>query len=571
MRDLVWSYGIFWKGVPTSAIERVEIIRGPGSALFGSDASSGVINVITKTAGKIENNEVGARVGSFDTKTAWAQYGGNWNGFDIGFTAELQDTDGHAPFIEPDGQTISDRATGTEVSLAPGAATYGWRNMDLRLSVAKDNWRLQADYVQHSDLESGLTGAGVLDPVTQADDSRFNVGLFYDNEQVSEDWGLSAELRFQHLDYSSGDGFQERPPGFDGSYPDGVINRMSSAERRLDFEVSGLYTGFADHAVLLGAGYSWQDLYFVEQFVNSGTGADGNPLPPGGPLVDISDTPYAFAPEESRTIEYLFLQDIWTISDDWELTAGARYDHYSDFGSTLNPRLALVWQSTEKLTTKLMYGQAFRAPSFQELYAETSFTLPNPNLDPERSETLDLSFSYAATRDLYLNLSLFHSDQTDLIRAVSVPGVSKRQFQNIGDHTIRGIELEAKWQATKDLRISGHYTILDQEESAFRTIQVPDREAYLRADWIFMPGWNWNIQSNWIGERPRASGDGRMPVDAYWLTDTTIRYAGVKNWELAASVRNLFDVDARAYTGRSVANDLPLPERNFYGEVRFNF
>ena len=59
---------------------------------------------------------------------------------------------------------------------------------------------------------------------------------------------------------------------------------------------------------------------------------------------------------------------------DWELTVGARYDHYSDFAGSLAPRLALVWQTGDQLTTKLLYGQAFRAPYYQELYAETSFS-----------------------------------------------------------------------------------------------------------------------------------------------------------------------------------------------------
>jgi len=75
MKDLMWGFGIFWKGLPTSMIERIEIIRGPGSALFGSDASAGVINVITKTAGKIQDSEIGVRAGSFNTKTAWMKHG----------------------------------------------------------------------------------------------------------------------------------------------------------------------------------------------------------------------------------------------------------------------------------------------------------------------------------------------------------------------------------------------------------------------------------------------------------------------------------------------------------------
>ena len=575
MKDLLWGFGIFWKGLPTSMIDRVEIIRGPGSALFGADASAGVINVITKTAGKIQNSEVGVRIGSFNTKTAWMQHGDNWNGFDIAMTAELFSTDGHDPLIEIDAQTSSDQTYLTTASYAPGAAQYGWDNKDIRFSIAKDNWRLLADYMHHSDLEVGLTGAGVLDPVTQASDNRYNLDLLYNNESFSKNWTLDAELSYLHLNYTSGDGFQERPPGYtdadaDGVYPDGIINQMRSAEHRMNIESSGLYSGISNHKIRIGAGYTRQDLYSVEHFVNSGTGPDGNPLPAGGPVVNISDTPYAFAPEKVRKIGYFFLQDVWSINNKLELTAGARHDNYSDFGGTLNPRLALVWESTDSLTTKLMYGQAFRAPSYQELFTETSRALGNADLNPERSKTLDLAFSFVATKNLHLNLNLYHFKNTDIIRAIDT-GLAKPQFQNTGDHMIKGFELEAQWQATKDLIISGNYSLNDQNDSVFRAIQEPSKNAYLRMDWGFMPEWNWNLQSNWIGKRPRVSPDTRAAVDDFFLTDTTVRYAHSEIWELAISIRNLFDVNAREYTGRSIPNDLPLPERNINAEIRYAF
>ena len=431
-----------------------------------------------------------------------------------------------------------------------------------------------ADYSRQHDMEIGLTGAGVLDPLTRAHDTRYDLGLLYNNESFSKNWGLDAQLRYDHLDYSSGDGFQERPAGYTdatGSYPDGVINQMRSAERRLNAEIGGLYSGFAEHALRIGAGKTWQDLYYVEQWVNSGTGPDGNPLPAGSTLVNLSDTPYAFAPEKIREINYLFLQDVWSISRNWQLTTGARYDHYSDFGDTLNPRLALVWQTTDRLTSKFMYGEAFRAPSYQELYAETSFTLPNPDLQPERSSTGEIAFSYTATRDLHLGFNLYYFHQTDLIRAVDVAGLSKRQFQNSGEHDIRGAELEAQWQATQALLFSANYSYREQDDNLYRAVDEPDHDAYLRMDWGFEPHWNWNVQANWIGERQRAYTDTRAPVDAYVVTDTTLRFSGLGRWEFAASVRNLMDVDAREYTGSAIPNDLPLPGRNLYAEMRYTF
>ncbi len=571
MRDLAWGFGIFWKGLPTSMIERIEIIRGPGSALFGADAASGVINVITKTAGKIDKRQVAVRYGSFGSKSASAQYGAQAGELAFGFTADVMDTDGHDPRIGSDAQSLSDAALGSSASLAPADAAYGWQNLDLRMYLAWQHWRLQADYSRHDDLEVGLTGAGVLDPVTEAEDDRFNLALLYENDNKAADWGLNGKLRYQHLSYSSGNGFQERPPGFQNTYPQGVINRMSASEQHWSAELSSAYRGFAGHELLFGAGASLQELYSVRHQVNSGSDAGGAPLPTNSPLVDISGSQSAFAPEKSRRLAYAYAQDVWQLHPDWELTAGARYDNYSDFGDTLNPRLALVWQTSKRLTTKLLYGRAFRAPSFQELFSETSFTLPNPDLNPEQSETLELSLAFAASPNLHMSLSLFNLDQTDLIRAIWVAGLSKRQFQNIGSHKIQGLELEARWQINQAVRLSGNLSLRQQDDDSFQALGVPEQDAYLRLDWKLGQDWSWNLQTSWVGERKRRDADPRSALDDYFLTDATLRYKGLDNWELIASARNLLDADARDYTGASVPGDLPLPERNFYLEARYRF
>jgi len=565
-RDLVWSTGIFWRGLTANMVERIEIIRGPGSALFGSDASAGVINIITKSAGKIAQSEVGARAGSFDTQAGWMQHGGEWNGFDINFTAEVSHTDGHNPFIAVDGQTSLDKKFGTRVSSAPGYAYYGYDNEDIRLSVGKGNWRLLAEHMRQSNVGIGLTGAAILDPLTRGENSRSDIGLLYNNEAFSRDWGVNAELRYYDLDYTSGDGFQENPRDFKdatGAYPSGFMNLMRSAQRGLTLEGSGLYNGLKTHAIRVGGGYKSDNLYYVEQFINKGTGPDGNPLPAGGPLVDVSDTPYAFAPEKTRRISYVYIQDVWTLSNDWELTAGARYDHYSDFGGTLNPRAALVWQSTERLITKLMYGQAFRAPSYLELYALTAATKPNSNLSPERSRTWDLAFSYLASKDLKLGVDFYRFVQDNLIA-----GDATNQYQNMGSNTALGVELDAQWQATRALRVSGNLTSRD-DTIAFNS--VPKRKAYLRADWGFMPNWNWNVQANWIDKRTLLAGDPRAPLNAYTLVDTTLRYSPRKEWQYAVSIRNLFNADAREYSSSAIPNNLPLPGRSAYAEVRYKF
>ncbi|MCU7834332.1 MAG: TonB-dependent receptor [gamma proteobacterium symbiont of Taylorina sp.] len=551
VKDLVWASGIFWKGLPVNSIERVEVIRGPGSALYGADASSGVINVITKTAGKIEGSETGIRVGSFDTQAAWIQSGGDWNGFELGITADFSSTDGHQPDIPADREGNS------------GKVGYGWKNSDVRISVARENWHFLASYARHDDIETGMTGAGYFDPVTEGSDERYDLDLLYDNKNFSSDWGLNAKLHYQDLDYTSGDGFQETPPSDD--YPDGRLNHMSSAERQLHFEGSGLYSRIDKHSIRIGAGYKWQDLYHIEQQVNY-LDSNADPLSSAGSLIDISNTPYAFAPETDRTIQYVFLQDVWTIIEDWELTAGVRYDHYSDFGSTINPRLALIWETTDKLTTKLMYGEAFRAPSFQELYADTSRAKSNPDLEAEKSETIELAFSYNATKNINFALNIFNFETSD-----SISRDSNRQYQNTGDHKTFGIEIEAVWQASRDVKLSANYTHRDPDNTELRVVEEPEQEAYLRSDWQFSHGWNWNIQANWVAERIRAENDSRSNIDNYVIADTTLRYSGLKQWEFAASIRNLLDEDAHEHASQSIPDDFPLAERNIYAEVRYKF
>ncbi len=532
-KDLVWSPSIFWKGMPANMIERVEIIRGPGSALFGSDAAAGAINVITKTAGKINQSEAGVRAGSFDTQAAWVQHGTNWNGFDISFTADIARTDGHQPFIARDKLG------------AFGHADYGWDNQDIHFSIGKDSWRLLADYTKHDNIAIGLTGAGVLDPITRANDGNASLALLYNNGSFAKDWGVNAELRYRDTEYSSGNGFWELPPG---ALPLASLhlNDTSSAERRLNFEASALFTGFKDHALRFGGGYILQDLYSFNQHWDQ--------------VPKLLDAP------QTRRNSYLFVQDAWSFADNWELTAGARYDHYSDVGGTVNPRVAVVWQTTDRLSSKLMYGEAFRAPSYLELHVTTAANPPNPALKPEKSKTWDLSFSYLATRDLRLGLSLYHFARSDVI----APDIAAPyQFKNFDQYVTRGVDLEAQWQASKTFWLSASMSHMQEVDSPLRDLGIPLQQAFLRADWAFLPKWNWDLQANWFDGRPVYGS--RVQIDSYTLANTTVRYVHDKQWEFAASIRNMLDVDAADYSHKNIPNNLPLPGRNFFGEIRYKF
>jgi iron complex outermembrane receptor protein len=107
---------------------------------------------------------------------------------------------------------------------------------------------------------------------------------------------------------------------------------------------------------------------------------------------------------------------------DWALTTGIRRDDYSDFGATTNPRVALVWDASLDVTAKVLYGRAFRPPSFSEQYSINNPVLRgNPNLNPEIIDTLETAFSWQARADTQLQLSLFRYKMKDIIRTAGYP------------------------------------------------------------------------------------------------------------------------------------------------------
>lgn len=354
------------------------------------------------------------RVGSFDTQEAYILHGDNWGGFDIATALEYRRTDGFKENIEVDVQSYYDNIFGTNASRAPGPVDMQRRNFDARLDISKGHWRLRTGYQGRRDMGTG-GNLGLADPDGHYEDDRFNADLTYQNPNFTKYWDVTAQLSYYQTAYITVNQTLFPPGAFGGAYPNGMILDSGIDERHTRMNLSGFYAGFKEHLIRLGVGYHYGDLYNVKHTTNTDP-ITGLPLPY---QMDISDTPYAWIPEGDRHDWYLFLQDAWVFAENWELTAGLRYDNYSDFGSTTNPRMALVWQPSPRLTAKLMYGSAFRAPMFFELYAQNNpVTMGNSNLDPETIKTWELAFDYRATDNFHLATNFFTYKWSDGIRYV---------------------------------------------------------------------------------------------------------------------------------------------------------
>ena len=563
--------GNVWAGMPVKSIQRIEVIRGPGSTLYGADAFAGVINIITKTARDINATKVGVRAGSFDTQAAWLEYGENAGDIDIAFTLEFESTDGWKEDLEIDAQSGLDSLFMTQASLAPGPVNTGKEMIESRLDIAYKNTRFRAGYQGRSNIGTGVGVAQALDPHGQFSSDRFNADFTHTLNKLSKNWGIESRISYYRNTQQVDKNVLLYPPGaFGGAFPKGFIGNPEFKEENARFDFSSVYRGFKNHLTRLGLGTYWGDVYEVSEQKNFNP--DGSPKPG---VEDVSDTDEVWMQEEGRTSYYLFIQDEWQLADNWQLTSGLRYDHYSDFGSTTNPRLALVWASSDNITTKLLYGRAFRPPSINVLF-DNPIYLGDPDLDPEIIDTYEAAFSHAFSPDIQYSANVFYYRIKDLMTLVTVNG-NQKQWQNVEERTGYGTEFEINYSPLSNLRLLANYAYQKSEDDKSNSDvgETPNHQIYARGEWEFMPRWHLQAQVNWVGEQKRAFGDTRSALDDYTTVDLTLRkLALINSLDLTLSVHNLFDEDVYEASPGPVAEipgDFPMPGRSIYAELAYTF
>jgi iron complex outermembrane receptor protein len=579
------------RGQPLENIARIEIIRGPGSALYGADAFAGVINIITKQAQDTPGTELGVRGGSFNTQSAWLLHGGTMGNMDVAAYLRVGGTDGQKEIVRADAATRLDQIFGTHASLAPGPLNTGHDDVDASLDLGYGAWRLRGGYKLRDDLGTGAGVSYALDPVGKEKGERVTADVSWSDPRFTQNWGLGfigSYFQFNE-DHTT---FNLYPPGTSfptGVFPRGMIGSPGRWERQVRASGYATYTGFAGHNLRFGLGHENLDLYKVRTRKNFLLNAAGLPVPnpASGELIDYSAIQPHLLPHR-RLNDYCYLQDEWHFTRDWALTAGLRHDSFSDFGATTNPRLALVWDASLDLTAKLLYGQAFRAPSVNEQYSINPVANGNPNLEPESIRTLEAAFSWQARKDTLVNLSLFHYDMGDTIRPVpnAVAGTGAT-YANTGEQYGRGAELEVVWEASRSVRLTGSYShqkTMDKATDA-DSGYAPHHHLYARADWRFVDNWLLSPQVNWVADRKRAFGDTRPDVPDSTSVDLTLHSErGKGKWSFAASVRNLANATileptlyAAPIAGHPeiptsmIPNDMPLAGRSLYAEIRFAF
>lgn len=569
--------GLRW--FPVENIARIEVIRGPGSALYGANAFAGVINVITRSFDQAEPDFAGVRVGSWNSREAWLRYQFERAGFMVSAYLQLLGTDGPHESIQKDLQSLLDATFATHASLAPGPLSLAAHGSIAQVNLAYGDWLAKLNYRRDaSGLGPGIAEA--LDPAGTVQTSRLFATLAY-RHQHWRDWEFGAELELARLtQYASPNDPRVLPPGtLGGAFPDGVIGNPTWSERHAGGQFNGVYGGLGNHQFLFGAGYRSENLYKATERKNfgvallAGAGPALVPLPSG--VVETAGNPaLVYLLPMRRGIAYAYVQDEWRVAPDWMLTAGLRQDRYTDFGNSTNPRAALVWSPTLDLAVKLLYGRSFRAPSFVEEYPGINPTnRGNPGIQPETMATRELIFDWQPLPLLHGGLTLFRYREADIIRFVANRDPSSgATAQNTGAQRGAGAELSFDWRRASSLHVDGSLSLQRAVDPATGKDAglAPQRRLFLRASRAMGGDWELGGSANHVAGRLRQPNDTRPPIADYTLVSLVLRRSHLPaHCELRVGVGNALNRDVRepSLAPGNIPFDLPMPRRNFYAQL----
>jgi iron complex outermembrane receptor protein len=405
-------------------VDRVEIVRGAGSALYGANAFFGVINVVTRSPRSVANAELSAAVHRYDGYKGRVTLG---HGFGDGSRILLSGSGWRSGGRDLYFPTLD--APETNNGIAEGKD--GDRSRSLFGTVVSGNFTLRAAW---SSREKEVP-TGVYDTVfnaggTRVRDERYFADLLFEKRGAA-DSAVSARLYF--------DGY-----GYDGDYvyadaainpdpPNRYLNRDVARSRAYGAELAGMRRFGGRHKLTGG-------LEFRNDYRQDQKNFDAEPFYTAW-LDDRSDS-FSWG---------AFLQDEIALADTVLLSAAARYDRHPDFAGRTSPRLALILNPAQGTTVKLLYGRAYRAPSaFERLYATSAggLMVPNPDLKPESITSYEAVLEQAIGPNVRLTLDGFHNRLSRLIGQVVLPDGSA-QMQNGGGVRTLGAEAEidARWES----------------------------------------------------------------------------------------------------------------------------
>jgi len=402
--------------VDVDLIERVEVIRGPSSSLYGGSAFFGVINVVTKTGHDLDGTVVSFEAGSFGTYKGRVSFGESFkNGLDAVISASFYDSAGHSKLFFSEFDNPS-----TANGVAVDADRDRYHSILGKLSFR--DFRFQTVYGnREKTVPTAPFGTVFNDPRTETIDRNAFVDLQYAHTFQNK-WDLTGKLSYNRYAYNGNYVFDYTGAGT----PPFTENKDSARAAWWGTELNASKKLFEKHRLTLGLDYR-------DNIQQDQRNYDQDPY-----------LPYLDDRRQSNVVAF-YAQDEFKIRRDIIVSAGVRHDRYSAFGTTTNPRFALIYAPQERTSVKVLYGEAFRPPNFFESYFYSANREAQP-LSPETIKTGEVVLEQYIGRRFRISASGYINGIHGLINQ-QVDALDRIIYANVGSVQGHGLELEVegKW------------------------------------------------------------------------------------------------------------------------------
>ena len=496
--------------VDVDMIERVEIVRGPGSSLYGANAFFAVINVITRTTKQVKDWELSFQTGSFGTNEGRATYGHQFHDLGVLLSGTFYDSQGQTLFFPQ----FNTPANNNGVTSDTDYESY----KHILATLTFHGFTLQGLFsTRDKGVPTAYFGAVFNDPRDFNIDSHQYLNLDY--QHPIGKWQLDAATSY---DQARLQGPVPEAPLLPGDPV--VLSTYSFRGNWWTGEVKVSRDLFERNRLTLGSE--------VRDNLRQDQG-------------DLLNPPNVFAPEpNSSLITALYAQDEFGITSRLTLNAGVRYDHYSTFGGTTNPRAALIYRAAEKTVLKLLYGNAFSAPDVYETSPDFGiFYDDNPKLKPERIQSLETRVEQGLGQYFQLSGGVYRNRISDLISLVLNPSDQDFQYQNAGSAQAVGMDVEISGRATNGLQGKASFDYVDTYD---------ERAGHPALDNSPAPMAKLNVSIPLAGQRLFAGVEGQFlgrrltllqnSLSSYQVFNfTLLGHAVGKHLDVAASVFNVLD------------------------------
>ena len=414
--------------VDVDMIERVEIVRGPSSSLYGANAFFAVINVITRTAKQVKDWELSFQTGSFGTNEGRATYGHQFHDLGVLVSGTFYNSTGQTLFLPQ----FDNPANNNGITSDTDYESY----KHILATLTYHGFTLQGLFsTRDKGVPTAYFGAVFNDPQDYNIDSHQYVSLDY--QHPIGKWQLDAGTSY---DQARLQGPVPEAPLMAGEPV--VLNTFSFR--------GNWWTGEIKVS---------RDL-FERNHLTFGSEVRDNLRQDQG---DLLNPPNAFTSEpNSSLITALYVQDEFGITSRLTLNAGVRYDHYSTFGGTTNPRAALIFRAAEKTTFKLLYGNAFSAPDVYETSPDFGvFYDDNLKLRPERIQSLEGRVEQGLGQYFELSSGVYRNRISDLITLAQNPIDQNFVYENAGSAQAVGMDVELSGRAANGIQGKASFDYVD--------------------------------------------------------------------------------------------------------------